>query len=273
MEFAAQLREALGYTFMQRAFICGSFIALTCSFLGVFLVLRKFSLIGDGLAHISFAAIALSLVLHASPLLVSIPIVIAASFFILKLEEKAHIYGDAAIGLVSAFGVALGVFLASVAGGFNVDILSYLFGSILSITGQEVILTVALSAAVIGVLMFFYHDLFSMALDEEYALASGVKVARIKKILAVMVSLVVVVGIKLAGTMLVSSLIILPSVAALQVARSFRAVLAFGAAFGVVSVLAGIMVSFFFNFPAGATIVLINFILFILSFLYGALRR
>jgi zinc transport system permease protein len=273
MDIFAQLREVLEYSFMQRALVCGSFIALTCAFLGIFLVLRNFSLIGDGLAHISFAAIALALALKAQPLLVSIPVVIAASFLILKLEEKARIYGDAAIGLVSAFGVAAGVFLASVAGGFNVDLLSYLFGNILAITRQEVILTIALSAAVLGTLLFFYHDLFSMTLDEEYALASGVKVGRIKKILTVLISLVVVVGIKLVGTMLISSLIILPSVAALQVGRSFRAVLTLGIIFGVSSVISGIFVSFIFNFPAGATIVLMNFLFFIIAFSYGQLRR
>ena len=133
------------YSFIHRALLAGSFIALCCSFLGVFLVLRRFSLIGDGLAHISFATIALGLVLKISPLYISLPLVMLASLWILKLTEKSLVNGDAAIGLLSALGVATGVILASVAGGFNVDLFSYLFGNILAISKQEVALTIALS--------------------------------------------------------------------------------------------------------------------------------
>ncbi len=126
--------EALQYGFIQKAIIAGSLIALSCAFLGVFLVLRKFSMIGDGLAHVSFATVALALLLSMSPLLLSIPLVILSSFLILKLNEKANLHGDAAIGLVSSFSVAVGIVIASMAQGFNVDLFSYLFGSILVIS-------------------------------------------------------------------------------------------------------------------------------------------
>ncbi|MEI8345363.1 MAG: metal ABC transporter permease, partial [Candidatus Omnitrophota bacterium] len=120
-ELFAQLHEALQYGFVQRAIIAGCFMALGCSVLGVFLVLRRFSLIGDGLAHVSFATVAIALLLHAQPMAVSIPLVALASLVILRLNEKTGVYGDAAIGLVSSFGIALGVIIASTAGGFNVD--------------------------------------------------------------------------------------------------------------------------------------------------------
>ncbi len=267
-----QIQEALQYAFIQRAIIAGCFMALGCSFLGVFLVLRRFSLIGDGLAHVSFATVAIALLLRAQPMLVSIPLVGLASLVILKLNEKARVYGDAAIGLVSSFGIALGVIIASTAGGFNVDLFSYLFGNILSISGFEVWLTAIISLLVALVIALFYHDLFAITFDEEYAQVSGIKVRMVNTILILLTSLVVVLGIKIVGTMLVSSLIILPAISALQIVRSFRATIILAGIFAVISVIVGICVSYLLNFPSGATIVMINFIFFIGSFLLGRLK-
>jgi len=268
-----QIQEALQYAFIQRAIIAGCFMALGCSFLGVFLVLRRFSLIGDGLAHVSFATVAIALLLRAQPMLVSIPLVGLASLVILKLNEKARVYGDAAIGLVSSFGIALGVIIASTAGGFNVDLFSYLFGNILSISGFEVWLTAIISLLVALVIALFYHDLFAITFDEEYAQVSGIKVRMVNTILILLTSLVVVLGIKIVGTMLVSSLIILPAISALQIVRSFRATIALAGIFAVVSVIIGIFASYVLNLPSGAMIVMINFIIFMITFLFGRVRR
>src|SRR5512139_1997720 len=153
--------DYLSYTFVQRAYLAGSFIAALCAMLGLFLVLRKLSLIGDGLSHVSFGAIALGLFLGLYPFYVAIPLVLAASFFILKLTEKAKMYGDAAIGIVSSLSIAGGVILASMSKGFNVDLFSYLFGNILSISEQEVYLSLVLSLAVLMIIILLYHDLFS----------------------------------------------------------------------------------------------------------------
>lgn len=268
MNALQQIHEAIQYAFIQRAIIAGCFIAIGCSFLGVFLVLRRFSLIGDGLAHVSFATVALGLVLGAQPMIVSIPLVGLASLLILKLNEKAAVYGDAAIGLVSSFGVALGVMLASIAGGFNVDLFSYLFGNILSISTMEVWMTVWLSLLVALIVWLFYHDLFAITFDEEYARISGIKVQLVNKVLILLTSFIVVLGIKIVGTMLVSSLIILPAVSALQIMKSFRATIALAGVFAVASVITGIFVSYIYNLPSGATIVMVNFVFFVGSFLY-----
>ena len=267
-----QLFEILQYSFIHRALAAGCLIALCCSCLGVFLVLRRFSLIGDGLAHVSFATIALGLLLKVQPIAVSVPLVILSSFLILKLTERANIYGDAAIGLVSAFGIALGVMLASIAGGFNVDLFSYLFGNILMISRTEVLISVFLSVFVIAAISFFYYDLFAVTFDEEHAKVSGIKTGLINRVLIILTSVTVVLGIKVVGTMLVSSLIILPSVAALQVAKGFRTVIICSVVFAVLSVILGIFFSFVFNLPTGATIVLINFVFFVLAFITGKLR-
>lgn len=263
-----QIQESLQYAFIQRAIIAGCFMALGCSFLGVFLVLRRFSLIGDGLAHVSFATVAIALLLRAQPMVVSIPLVGLASLVILKLNEKARVYGDAAIGLVSSFGIALGVIIASTAGGFNVDLFSYLFGNILSVSGLEVWMTAVISLLVVLVIVLFYHDLFAITFDEEYAQVSGIKVKMVNKILILLTSLIVVLGIKIVGTMLVSSLIILPAISALQIVKSFRATIALAGVFAVISVIIGIFASYILNLPSGATIVMVNFLFFIVSFFY-----
>ena len=266
-EILAQIQEATQYAFVQRAIVAGCFMALGCSFLGVFLVLRRFSLIGDGLAHVSFATVAIALLLDAQPMVVSIPLVASASLVILHLNEKARVHGDAAIGLVSAFGVALGVIIASTAGGFNVDLFSYLFGNILSVSSLEVWLTLGISLLVVLVTTLFYHDLFAITFDEDYSKVSGIRVKAVNRILIILTSLIVVLGIKIVGTMLVSSMIILPAVSALQIMRSFRATIALAGVFAVVSVIVGIFASYVLNYPSGATIVMVNFGFFVGSFI------
>lgn len=261
-EIFTQIQEASQYAFVQRAIVAGCFMALGCSFLGVFLVLRRFSLIGDGLAHVSFATVAIALLLDAQPILVSIPLVALASLVILHLTEKARVYGDAAIGLVSSFGIALGVIIASTAGGFNVDLFGYLFGNILSVSSLEVWFTAGISLLVVLITTIFYHDLFSITFDEDYAQVMGIKVKIINHILIILTSLIVVLGIKIVGTMLVSSLIILPAISALQIMRSFKATIALAGVFAVVSVIVGIYTSYVLNYPSGATIVMVNFVFF-----------
>ncbi|MGD8211418.1 MAG: metal ABC transporter permease [Desulfobacterales bacterium] len=268
-EIFAQIQEAIQYAFVQRAIVAGCFMALGCSFLGVFLVLRRFSLIGDGLAHVSFATVAIALLLDAQTMVVSIPLVALASLVILNLNEKARVYGDAAIGLVSAFGIALGVIIASTAGGFNVDLFSYLFGNILSVSILEVWLTLGISLLVVLVTTLFYHDLFSITFDEDYSKVSGIKVKVVNRILIILTSLTVVLGIKIVGTMLVSSMIILPAISALQIMRSFKATIALAGAFAVVSVIVGIFASYVLDYPSGATIVMVNFGFFVGSFVLG----
>ncbi|MGD8297913.1 MAG: metal ABC transporter permease [Desulfobacterales bacterium] len=268
-EIFAQIQEAIQYAFVQRAIVAGCFMALGCSFLGVFLVLRRFSLIGDGLAHVSFATVAIALLLDAQTMVVSIPLVALASLVILNLNEKARVYGDAAIGLVSAFGIALGVIIASTAGGFNVDLFSYLFGNILSVSSLEVWLTLGISLLVVLVTTLFYHDLFSITFDEDYSKVSGIKVKVVNRILIILTSLTVVLGIKIVGTMLVSSMIILPAISALQIMRSFKATIALAGAFAVVSVIVGIFASYVLDYPSGATIVMVNFGFFVGSFVLG----
>ncbi len=251
------------YAFILRAVIAGSFIAVLCSVLGVVLVLKRLSLIGDGLAHVTFGSVALGLLLRVKPMYVSIPIVAFSSLAILKLTEKTRVYSDAAIGIVSAVGVSGGVLLAGIAAGFNVDLFSYLFGNILSVTTGEVAMSVILSLFVLFVIVLRYDQLLSMSFDEEFARTSGINTNRINSLLAVLTSVTVVLAMKLVGIMLTSALLIMPAVSAFQMARSFRGTILAAALIAILSVWVGIFLSFLLNLPTGATIVLLNFVCFL----------
>ena len=263
-----EMLEYLKYGFVQRALIAGSFIALLCSLLGFLLVLRRLSLIGDGLAHVTFGSVALGLFFKASPLYVSLPVVMLSALGILKLTERARIYGDAAIGIVSSFGIAAGVILASMAGGFNVDLFSYLFGNILAISRAELMLSVALSVVVLLLVLVYYHDIFAITFDEELARVSGVATGKINAVLVLLAAVTVVLSMNVAGILLISALMILPGVTALQLARGFRQTLVLAGLAGVSSVVAGILVSLAMNLPTGATIVMVNLLFFAAAFVW-----
>lgn len=259
-----QLIEALQYGFIQRALLAGSIIAFCCAFLGIFLILRRFAMIGEGLAHFSFGSIGLALMLGLYPMGLMIPLAVLASLLIYTLSEKS-VYGDAAIGMISAVGIAGGVLLASIGGGFNIDLFSYLFGDILTIKPLEVAIALILSAVVIIMTLFFYQELFTITFDADYARVLGLNPARLEKVLLVLTALTVALGIKVVGTMLVSSLIIFPAVTALQLARSFKGALLIGATLGVLSVILGILIAYLLDLPAGAAIVLFNAVTFALA--------
>lgn len=252
------IAEALQYGFILKALLVGSLIAVCCSLLGVFLVLKKFSLIGDGLAHVSFASVAIALLFSASPLLVSIPLVIVASFIILKLNERADMHGDAAIGLVSSFSIAAGVLIASLSRGFNVDLMSYLFGSILVISNADVAISIVLSAVVILMVLLFYNNLFSITYDEEFARVAGLNTRVMNYLIAILTSITIAIGIRIVGTMLISSLIVFPTVSALQISKGFKGTMVISAVISIVCVIAGVFLSYIFSLPTGAAIVVLN---------------
>lgn len=265
-DFFGLIGESLQYTFMQRAIIVGILIGICSAMLGVFLVLKKFSMIGDGLAHVSFATIAIALTLNASPLYVSIPVVIVASLFILRLNERTKLHGDAAIGLVSSFSVALGVLIVSVSDGFNVDLFSFLFGSILLISETDVFLSLGLAILIVSAVIFFYHDLFAFTHDEAFAKVMGINTNRMNTLIAILTSITIVLGIRVVGTMLISSMIIFPTVTALQIAKSFKWTMILSAIISVLSVILGVIGSYVFNLPSGASIVMVNAFFFAIAF-------
>jgi zinc transport system permease protein len=261
------LCEILGFSFVQRAILAGALIAAVCSILGVFLVLRRMSLIGDGLAHITFGSVAIVLFVGISPLyitLAALPLVIISSLAILHLTRSKKIQGDAAIGIVSSIGIAVGIVLASLSGGYNVDLFSYLFGNILTVNQTELFLSFIFFIIAVGCVIFFYPDLFAVTFDEELAQSMGIKTKRINVLLLILTSVAAVLAMKVTGVMLVTAMLILPPLTALQLSISFRMTIIVSAIFAILSVIAGIIVSFLLNLPAGGTIVIINVIFLLL---------
>jgi len=265
--------EIFSYGFMQKAFITGIVIAVACSLLGVFLVLRRYALIGDGLAHISFGGVAAGMLFNFMPFASALLFAILGALGILKLKEKTLIPSDTAIAIISYSSLGAGIFIATAARGFNVDLLSYLFGSILAIQTSEVLLSVALALIVIAVISVFYHDLFFMAFDEESAKTSGVKTGMLNSLLVVLTAITVVSSMRVAGLLLSSALIVLPAASALQYNTSFRKTLLLSAVLSVSSVTAGLLVAYYFDYAVSGTIILINTGLFLLSLLINRLKN
>jgi len=262
------LAEIFNYEFVQRAFAAGILIAIVSSILGVFLVLRRFSLIGDGLAHITFGSVAFVMFLGVSPLyitLAALPIVMTSSLAILKLTHSKRIQGDAAIGVVSSVGIAAGIILASLSNGYNIDLFSYLFGNILTVTRIELILSFIVFLTVTAVVIIFYNDFFAVTFDEELARTMGIKTRRINAILFLLTAVAAVLAMKVAGIMLVSAMLILPPLTALQLSLSFKVTIIAAVFFSILSVICGIIAAFLLNLPVGGTIVIFNigFLLFI----------
>ena len=257
-----EIINALQYGFIIRALIVGSLIGLSAAFLGVYLVILRQSMIGDGLAHVSFLTIALALFFDKSPILVSLPIVIGASILIMKLDDKYNMSNDSAIGLISSLAVALAILISSIGSGFNIDLYSYLFGSILVITELDVILSVVLSILVVVLIIFNFNSLLIMSFDGEYAEVSGVNVSLMKYLIATLTAITVVLGIRVVGTMLISSMILFPTLSALQVSKSFKSTITISSIISVSSIVLGVFASFLLDIPTGSTVVIINGIIF-----------
>lgn len=260
------ISEFLSYGFVQRGLLAGSLVAVICAILGVFLVLKRLSLIGDGLSHVCLTGVALGLLTQTSPLYMSVPVALAASLGILKMMDKVKIYGDAAIGIVSAAGLAAGILITALAGGFNADLFGFLFGSILTVGRAEVLGCAVLLAALGLFLLFYYRDLIAASFDEAFARTRGIAVKRLNAVLIVFTSLAVVLAFKVVGIFLISALIIVPPVAALLLARTFKQVLCWACGLALLSVWSGVYLSFVFNIPSGATIILINLLLLVAAF-------
>jgi zinc transport system permease protein len=254
------------YTFMQRAFLAGFLISITCAILGVFLVLRRDAMIGHGLAHVTFGGVALGIFLSVAPLLMALVVAVFSALGILKLKERAGLYGDTAIAIISSLGMALGIILVSAAGSYNVDLFGYLFGNILAIEAQEVWMSFILALAVLGAVSLFYQEFVFLTFDPESAKVSGVRVKRLDAVMAVLTAVTVVLGMKVVGILLVSALMVIPAAASLQVARSFKEALFISAVLAGITALFGLVAAFYLDWPSSGTIVLISGVFFLIFY-------
>lgn len=265
--------EMFSYPFMVRAFIVGALVALCSSLLGVSLVLKRYSMIGDGLSHVGFGALAVAAALNAAPLAAAIPVVIVAAVLLLRIRGNSRIKGDAAIALISTSSLAVGVMVISMTTGMNTDVYNYMFGSILAMSAGDVRLSVALAVVVLALYIFFYHKIFAITFDETFAQATGVKADLYNTLIAVLTAVTIVLGMRMMGALLISSLIIFPALTSMRVCRTFKSVIINSAVISVVCLVIGIMVSYVWATPAGASVVMANIAALLLYSLLGVAKN
>ena len=264
-----ELLNMFSYHFMQRALIIGVLVSLCAAVLGVSLVLKRYSMIGDGLSHVGFGALAIASAFNLAPLAVAVPVVVIAAVLLLRLSRDGKIKGDAAIAMISSASLAIGVITVSLTTGMNTEVSSYMFGSVLSLSRGDAVLSAILSAAVLTLFVLFYPRLFAVTFDETFARATGTRTDVYNTLLAVLTAVTVVLGMRMMGALLISSLIIFPALSAMRVCRSFKKVIVCAALISIVCFVLGLSASYLFETPTGASVVVADLAAFALCSLIG----
>ncbi len=249
--------EILSYGFMQRAIVSGIAIALLCSVVGMFLVLRRYSLFGDAIAHSSFGGIAAGLLIGIYPLWTAYIVSLASALIITRIRQKFEISGDAAVAVLLSSGIAIGLILISRSGGFTIDRFSFLFGSILLVSVEDTVLILALTGSILIVILLLYRQLIYSTFNEEQAKVSGIPVEKLNYLIVFIAGITVVTAIQLVGILLISALFVIPNVTAIMYGRSFKQTAILSMAFAVSSIVAGILISYVFDITPSGTIVLL----------------
>ncbi len=249
--------EALSYGFMQKALIAGIAVGLICSFMGTFLVLRRYSLFGDGIAHVAFGGISVGLFLGVFPLWTAFIVSIFGGLGLQKLRQSTKISGDSAVAVVLVSGLAVGVILVSASGGFSVDLFSFLFGSILLISNEDTIMILGISAGIIATLTIMQKQFLHLTFNEEQAKLVGLRTTLLNYTFVVLASITVVTSMRLVGVLLISALIVIPNISAMMFGKGFKKTVIISMIISVISVVSGILVSYFLNVAPSGTIVVI----------------
>lgn len=266
------LIEIFSYPFLVRAVIVGTLVALCSSLLGVSLVLKRYSMIGDGLSHVGFGALAVATAMNVAPLSVAIPVVVIAAFFLLRISEKSKIKGDAAIALISTSALAIGVIIISMTTGMNTDVCNYMFGSILAMSKLDVKISIMLSGVVLILFIVLYNRIFAITFDENFALATGTNSKLYNMTIAFLTAITIVLGMRMMGALLISSLIIFPALTSMRVCKRFKVVVISSAILSVACFFVGIVISYLYATPTGASVVAVNIVMFLAYSLIGFLR-
>jgi zinc transport system permease protein len=271
------LIEMFSYRFLARAVVVGLFVALCAALLGVSLVLKRYSMIGDGLSHVGFGTLAIATAMNAAPLTVSIPIVVLAAFLLLRISENSKIKGDAAIALISTSSLAIGVVVISLTTGMNTDVCNYLFGSILAMSKDDVKLSIVLAVVVLSLFILFYNKIFAVTFDENFAKATGVKTGLYNMLIAFLTAITIVLGMRMMGALLISSLIIFPALTSMRLCKKFRSVTICSAVVSAVCFFIGVVISYVKATPTGASVVIVNIVAFMLfwavNFIKGRITK
>jgi zinc transport system permease protein len=255
--------EILEAAFIQRALVTGIAVAVICSAVGLFLVLRRHSLFGDALSHMAFGGIAVGLFTNIYPIWTAIVVSVLAALGMTKLRQSTKVPPDATVAVLLSSGLALGIVLVSISGGFSVDLFSFLFGSILLVSPDEVYMILGLSAGIMAILLLLYRKFMYIAFDEDQAKVSGLQVSRLNYLFIVLASITVIASIRLVGILLISSLIVIPNITAMLFGKGFKKTALISGAIAVSSVVAGILISYAANIATGGTIVLVLVVTFL----------
>jgi len=258
------LTEMFSFTFMVRAVIVGVLVSLCASLLGVSLVLKRYAMIGTGLGNVGFAAMVSATAIDLAPLAISLPVVVGAAFLLLRVNESTKIKGDSAVALISASSLAIGVIVMSQTTGMTMHVCNAMFGTILAMTRADLQISVGLSIVVLFLFVLFYKQIFAVTYDENFAKATGTKIQVYKSLLALLTAVTVVLGMRMMGALLISSLIIFPALSAMRLCKSFLSVIITSAIISVICFFVGIVLSFGYDLPTGASVVGINLVVFLL---------
>lgn len=265
--------DMFSYSFMVRALIVGILVSLCSALLGTSLVLKRYSMIGDGLSHVGFAALALAYVTNLAPLTIAIPVCVLAAFILLRMNESSKIKGDAATALMCSGALAVGVMTVSLTTGMNTDVCNYMFGSILAMSKSDVRISIALSIIVLILYVVFYPRIFAVTFDENFAKATGTKSDFYNMIIALLTAVTVVLGMRMMGTLLISSLLIFPSLSAMRICKTFKSVSMVAVIISVICFCVGIFISYRYSTPTGSSIVIVNIIVFFACLTYEKLKE
>lgn len=252
------LAEMFEYTFLVRAVVVGLLVSLCAALLGVSLVLKRYAMIGDGLSHVGFGTLAIATAMNAAPLTVSVPVVVLAAFLLLRINENSKIKGDAAIALISTSSLAVGVVVISLTTGMNTDVCNYMFGSILAMSKNDVALSVILAIIVLALFVLFYNKIFAVTFDESFARATGVKAGAYNMLIAFLTAITIVLGMRMMGALLISSLVIFPALTSMRLCKKFKSVTICAAFVSVICFFAGVVISYIYAVPTGASVVIVN---------------
>jgi len=270
----ADLLRILSREYIRYAFIVGITMSISGALLGVSLVLKKHSMIGDGLSHVGFGAVAVAVCAGFSPLVFAIPIVVISSFVILWLAEKSKKIGDSAIAIFSTLALAVGYASVELGEGTNFNIESYLYGSLLGVSLTEVIISAAICVVVIGLYVVLYNKIFTVTFDETFSKSTGTNTTLINVIISILTSLTIVIGMKVMGALLITSLIIFPTLSARQIFKTFKSVTIFSCVFSAISFTVGLLFACIIDrLPIGSSIVFVSFIMFLICFVIGKLKK
>lgn len=257
--------EMLSYPFMVRAIIVGLLICVCASLLGITLVLKKYSMIGVGLSNVAFASLSIALSFDLSAMEFSFPIVVIAGVLLLKYSEKYKISTDTSIAILSCVSVSIGVTFTAITKGLNIDVCNYLFGSILIMSRLDMYISFVLGIIVLISYIIMYNKIYSITVDEDFARASGLNVDLYNTLITILISTTIVIGMKFMGSMLISALIIFPAITAMKIFKSYKNVVISSVVISALSLFIGITLSYVFSSPTGASIVIVNLVIFLIS--------